>query len=629
MRDELLPYYERELRYIRRLAAGFAERYPAVASQLLLEPEKCEDPHVERLIEAFSMLSARIRLKLDDEFPQISDSLLGIVHPSAVTPIPSTTIVRFDLDPEWAKEGEGLSIPRGTQLQTKSVEGVRCKFRTCYPVTLWPVRVDTLSVEALGEREKGCPPGTAGAVRLRLKTFGGRSFASVGVDELAFQLDRDSVVVQRLYELIFRAPRGVLVREPKPTAEGAIDPVFLEADRLAPVGFGQDEGLLPDRSGASQGYRLLMEYFSFPDKFHGFRLSGLARALSRIRSDTADLLVLLDEYPIDLQGKLEPGNVLLGCTPAVNLFEQEADPIRLTETDLEYRIVPDVHGQDAFEVHSLLEVSSLAPRSGKEREFRPFYGLRHGDQDPSKAAFWHAERRASSREGDAGSEMWILLVDRHFGAIPREAGEVLNVRALCTNRDLPTRLPLGTGEADELRVEGKPGVTAVQCIRKPTRSIRPELGSEGRWKIVSHLSLNFLSIVDSEAGGQARSDLSGVGSGSAALDSFRELLKLYDFTASPVTRQRIAGLVGVESRPVLRRIRSAGMPFHARGLEVTLRLDEGAFTGSSAFLFASVLERFLAHYTSINSFVQTVAEVRQREGVLKRWPPRAGAKSLL
>ncbi len=629
MRDELLPYYERELRYIRRLAAGFAERYPAVAGQLLLEPEKCEDPHVERLIEAFSMLSARVRLKLDDEFPQISDSLLGMVHPSATAPIPSCTIVRFDLDPEWAKEGEGLKIPGGTPLQTKSVDGVRCRFRTCYPVTLWPVRVDSVTAEAVGEREAGCPPGTGGALRLRLKTFGGRAFSTVGVDELVFQLDRDPVVVHRLYELLFRSPKGLLLREPHPTEEGGLDPMFLDAEHLTPVGFGRDEGLLPDRNGASHGYRLLMEYFSFPDKFHFFRVAALAGFLSRVKSDTVDVLVLLDEFPIDLQGKLEPENVQLGATPAVNLFEHDADPVRLTETDLDYRIVPDVHGQDAYEIHSLLEVSSVAPRSGKERNFRPFYGLRHGDDDPDAAAFWHAERRPSEREGDSGSEMWILLVDRAFGPVPREPGEVLNVRALCTNRDLPSNLPLGTGAPDELRVEGKPGVSAVRCVRKPTRTIRPETGTEGRWKIVSHLSLNFLSIVDSDAGGEARSDLSGVGSGSAALDSFRELLKLYDFTASPVTRQRIAGLVGVESRPVLRRIRSAGMPFHARGLEVTLRFDESAFAGSSAFVFASVLERFLAHYTSINSFVQTVAEVRQREGVLKRWPPRAGAKTLL
>lgn len=628
MRDELLPYYERELRYIRRLATGFAERYPAVAGQLLIEPEKCEDPHVERLIEAFALLSARVRLKLDDEFSQISDSLLKIVHPTAVAPIPSCTIVGFDLDPQWSKEGEGLTVDRDSMLLTRSVDGVRCRFRTCYPLTLWPIKVDSIEAVALGEREPGVPKGANGALRIRLKTFGGRAFSTVGVDELTFLLDRDPVVVHQIYELLFRNPRGLLVRGSESAADGP-PPVLLSADHVEPVGFDRDQGMVPDRGGAAHGYRLLTEYFTFPDKFHFFRLGGIGPALSRLDSDTAELLVLLDDFPIELQGKLSAENFRLGCTPAVNLFMHDADPIRMTGTDVEYRVVPDVHSPDAYEVHSIQEVSSISPRSGATRTYRPFYGLRYGDSPPDEAAFWNSDLRSSGREGDEGSDTWIQLVDRAFGPSPRETGEVLQVRALCTNRDLPTRLPLGSGAPDELRIEGKPGIIAVRCLRKPTASVRPELGNEGRWKVVSHLSLNFLSIVDADAGGQARSDLSGVSSGSPALDSLREMLKLYDFTNSPVSRQRIAGLIGVESQPVLRRIRSQGMPFHARGLEVRLRFDEAAYAGTSAFLFASVMERFLAHYTSINSFVQTRVELRQREGVLKVWPPRAGARQLL
>ena len=629
MRDELLPYYERELRYIRRLAADFAERYPGVAGQLLIEPEKCEDPHVERLIEAFALLAARIRLKIDDEFPEISDAFLGLVYPQLVTPVPSMTIVQLSLDPEWSKENEGLHVPSGTRMMARPVDGVRCQFRTVFPEKLWPVRVDSVEAIPLGEREPGCPPGVRGAVRIRLKTFSGRSFTKIGVDGLRFFLDRDPVVVHRLYELMFRNPRGLLVREPSPAPGAApFAPVFLGEECLVADGFETSQGLLPHPPGSSHGHRLLMEYFCFPDKFHFARLDGIGPAASRISSDTMDVLVLLDEFPFELQGKLSADNLKLGCTPAVNLFEHQADPIRLVAREVEHQIVADVHAPDAFEVHSVLEVESLAPRSGETREYQPFYGLRHGEDDPEDAAFWHASRRPSLRPGDSGTDVFLTLVDRAFRTTAQDPGTVLNVRMLCSNRDLPARLPLAAEGSDDFRIEGMPGIARVRCLRKPTRSVRPVLGTEGRWKVVSHLSLNFLSLLETGEGGQP-TDLSGVTSGSRPLDAFREILKLYDFTDSAVTRQRVQGVLGVAARPVLRRVPVDGTSIHVRGLEVTLRLDEEHYAGSGVFLFASVLERFLAHYTSVNSFVQTVAEVRQREGVLRRWPPRSGARSLL
>ncbi len=628
MRDELLPYYERELRYIRRMAADFAQRYPGVAGQLLIEPEKCEDPHVERLIEAFALLTARIRLKIDDEFPEVSDAFLALVYPQLVTPMPSATIVQLALDPEWSKEGEGLHVPSGTRMMARPVEGVRCQFRTVYATTLWPVRVESVEAIPLGEREEGCPAGVRGAVRIRLKTFGGRSFAKVGLSGLRFFLDRDPVVLHRLYELLFRNPKGILVRQPAGAGGAAAPPpVLLDPECLVPDGFERAQALLPHPPGASHGHRFLLEYFCFPEKFHFARVEGLGPAAARAASDTLDLLVLLEEFPFELQGKLSPDHLKLGCTPAVNLFEHQADPIRLVSREVEHRIVPDVHAADSFEVHTVLEVESLAPRSGETREYRPFYGMRHGEDDPEDAAFWHASRRPSLRDGDAGTDVHLMLVDRRHRSEEPEPGTVLNVRLLCSNRDLPARLPLAAEGADDFRIEGMPGIARVRSLRKPTRTVRPSLGTEGRWKVVSHLSLNFLSLLESGEGED--SDLSGVTSGSRALDAFREILKLYDFTDSAVTRQRIQGVVGVSARPVLRRVPVDATSIHVRGLEVTLRLDEEHYAGTGVFLFASVLERFLAHYTSVNSFVQTVAHVRQREGVLRRWPPRSGARSVL
>jgi type VI secretion system protein ImpG len=386
--------------------------------------------------------------------------------------------------------------------------------------------------------------------------------------------------------------------------------------------------LLPRPPGTSLAYRVVQEYFAFPDKFLFADVGGLTDFAAAVPGDRLEILVLLSEMPTDLLGKLGPANAKLGCTPAVNLFPQHADPIQLRRTVVDYPVVPDAHSPDAYEVYSVDEVSSTSARTGESREYRPFYSMRHGDGDVSDVAYWHASRRPSLRAEDRGTEVSLSLVDRRFRPNDHEGGEVLSVKVLCTNRDLPARLPLGESTGD-IRIEGKPGVQSVSCLRKPTDVIRPPHRFEGRWKLISHLSFNFLSIVDTERYGRDGRTAWGLEEQSPALHAFRELLQLYDFAESAVTQQRIGGLVGLSSRTVLRRIPTPGAAVHARGLEVRLRFDEEKYAGSGAFLFASVLERFLGLYTSVNSFVQTVAETRQRERVLKVWPPRAGERQLV
>ncbi|MEZ5065017.1 MAG: type VI secretion system baseplate subunit TssF [bacterium] len=620
-RDRLLEYYNRELAYVRRLAWEFAERYPAVAGQLQLEPDKCEDPHVERLIESFSLLTSRIRMRLDDEFPEISDAFLSVLYPHWLAPIPSMTIVQFGLDPDWSREGEGLAIPRGTAIQTRPVDGFRCQFRTTLDLKLFPIAVESIEAIPVPEGEPGCTPDTRGAVRIVLKTLGGQPFRSVGLDAFDFFCDGDPVVAHALHELLFRNPLGIRVR----AGEAGV-PTRLDAGRIVPVGYERDQGLLPYPPGSNLGYRLLSEYFAFPDKFLFGRIDGLASVAGTADSDRLEISVLLDRFPLELSGKLAPDNLRPGCTPAANLFPKECDPVRLDRTTVEYQILPDVHSRDGYEVHSVLDVSTTSPKTGAVRDYTPFYALKHGEE-VADAAFWHAVRRESPREGDQGSDLWITLVDRRHRPIEREVGEVLHVTALCSNRDLPARLPVGP-EGD-FRIEGKPGVRSLRCLRKPTAAIRPRASAAARWKLVSHLSLNHLSLTDSTARGRFDTDVSGITSGSPGLDAFREMLRLYDHTDSAVAKQRIAGLTSISSQPVMKRIRAGEVTVPARGLEVTFELDQDKFAGSGPFLFASVLERFLGMYASINSFVRTVAKVRQREGVLKAWPPRAGSRSLL
>jgi type VI secretion system protein ImpG len=610
-RDELLLYYERELRFIRRLASDFAEKYPQVAGRLLLEPNKCEDPHVERLIEAFSMLTARVHLRLDDDFSEISDALLGILYPHYLRPIPSMTIVQLTVDQDAGAVSGGFAVAPRSLLHSRSVEGVRCCFRTAYPLRLFPIQVAEVDIVSSTSLRALVPEPTRSALRIRLRTTGGIPFSELGVEELCFFLDASGGDIHLLYELFLRDPQGMLVR-----TDAGSPASYLPAENIRPVGFDADQGLLEYPPESFLGYRLLQEYFSFPDKFMFVELGGLGRATRSCDQEEIEILVLMTQSVAQLDLRPEPQNLKLGCTPAVNLFPRTADPIRLLHAAVEHAVYPDARSPNSYEVYSIGDVSSVTPGTAETVNYEPFYGVRHGAGGKGSGAYWYAVRRPSMRKGDTGSEIFLSLVDPDFNLL-RAPVDVLHVETLCTNRGLPSRLPFGDPQGD-FQLEGRPGISKIVALRKPTEPMPAPAGGGSRWRLVSHLSLNYLSILGGEARGDGR-----------ALEVLREILRLYDFSDSAVTRQRIAGLVGLRSRRIVRRVTRGGEGGFARGLEADLEFDPSQYTGTGVFLFASVLERFLGLYASVNSFTQTVARIRQQPGELKRWPPRAGQLPLL
>lgn len=611
IRDDLLLYYERELRFIRKTAAGFAEKYPEVAGRLLLEPSKCEDPHVERMIEAFAMLSARVHLRLDDDFSEVSDSLLEILYPHYLRPIPSMTIVQLSLDPEQGAPSEGLKVERHSMLRARPVDGVRCMFRTCYPLRLFPLEVGAVDILPA----TGAIPEAKSLLRIRLKAQTGVDLSDLNVTSLRFFLNDLGGSLQILYEMFLRDPVGLEVRwGPRGS------PVVLSPDQIRPVGYDRDENLLEYPPESFVGYRLLQEYFSFSDKFLFVELEGLDRAPRPEDPEFLEVSVLLKESAANFDVRFSPDNLQLNCTPAVNIFPLRADPIRLSQTSVEYPVTPDVRSYYSYEVYALTDVTSTTPGSSTVRHFEPFYALRHGTSRSDEAAYWHASRRPSLHKDDPGSDVFLTLVDPGFHPVEPPV-DVLHVETLCTNRDLPSRLLFNDPNGD-FQMDGLPEVSLIRCLRKPTVPQRAPIGRDSRWRIISHLALSYLSLTDDRGPG-------GHDGTGAALDSLREILKLYDFTDSPTTRQRVAGLVGLGSRKVLRRTQHAAFSGFARGTEVELEFDPEQYAGSGVFLFASVLERFLGLYTTINSFTQTVARVRGREEVLKTWPPRAGDLQLV
>jgi type VI secretion system protein ImpG len=604
MADELLTYYERELSFLRQLGAEFAGKYPKIAGRLLLEADKCEDPHVERLIQAFAFLAARVHLKIDDELPEITESLLSVLYPHYLAPIPSMGIVQFVLDPEQGKLTSGHTIKRNATLYSQPVGGMPCRFRTCYPVTLWPVEVASARFEPPDRFGPGVR--ALAVMRMELRCVGGVSFADLDLEQLRFFLSGESQLVYPLYELLMNNVVRVQLRSTE--QRGGPRPATLSPQCLRSVGFEADEGMLPYTPRSFLGYRLLQEYFAFPEKYLFFDLCELGRARRAGFKDTVEVLFFLNRVP-RFEQPIAADTFRLGCTPIVNLFEQLAEPIRVSHAQTEYRVIADVRRQSATEVYSIDRVTNTAPHLEEPIEIPPFYSFKHTGGADAPTAFWYATRRPSARKGDSGTEVYLSLVDLTFRpTLPPE--ETLTLHITCNNRDLPGKLPFGGDRAD-FELDGAAPLSRIRCLTKPTETLRPPLRSAAQWRLISHLTLNYLSACE---GGR---------------DALQEILRLYNFTDSPVIQQQIAGITGVKSRRVVRR--PVSMPWNGfcRGLEVTIEFDEDKYVGSGLYLFAAVLERFLGLYASLNSFSQLVATTRQREEPLKRWPPRAGDQILL
>jgi type VI secretion system protein ImpG len=612
VRDDLLEYYERELTYLRHLGAEFAARYPKVASRLMLEPTKCEDPHVERLLEGFAFLAARVHLKIDDDLPEISQSLLELVFPHYVRPIPSVSVVQFHIDPEQGKLTTGFQIPRNSLLYSRPVAGTPCKFRTCFNTTLWPITVETAEWKT---PERVSPmirtgPETTAVLRLVLRCAQDITFDKLQIESLRMFLHADSALAYALYELMANNCRQILVRDP--AAGSKRQPVVLPPAALRPAGFDEDEALLPYPQRSFAGYRLLQEYFAFPQKFLFFDLGRLDQISKAGFGGTAEVLILISPYErYERQQSLEVGvsrdTFRLGCSPVINLFEQTSEPILLDQKRHEYLVVPDARRKQTTETFSIDQVIGVKPQAAGSVPYAPFYSYHH--EAGARQAFWFATRRPCGWRTDGATDVYVSFVDLSGEpAFPEE--DSVTLRLTCFNRDLPSRLPFGNQDGD-FELDGGGPIRKIVAMLKPTNVIQPPLGKALHWRLISQLSLNYLSIVDG---------------GTAAL---REILRLYNFENFPYHERQIQGILAVDSRPTLTQLTSEDGVSFVRGRRVEIEFDEEQFAGGGVYLFASMIERFLGLYVSMNSFSVMAARTRQRKELLRQWPPRTGNRVLL
>jgi len=619
MDSKFLAYYERELGYLRGLGGEFAERFPRIAGRLGLDKETCADPYVERLLEGFAFLAARVQLKIDAEFPRFTQSLLSILLPHLVAPTPSMAVVQLVTNPKRGSLAEGFRIARGSALKAAAGRSERtvCEYRTAHAVDLWPLELigatHTSYVGDLGELKTWNRRVVRGSLRLRFKTQSGVAVNQLSLDRLPLFLRGPEPMGLRLYELLCGGALGVVVRDGEGHRRS-----FVEKDFVRPMGFEDDEAMLPYTLESFQGYRLLHEYFALPSRYLFVELGGLNAGLRATTGTEFEIVILLDRYEPDLEARLAPDHFGLHCTPVVNLFPRRADRIHLTEAQNEYHVVVDRTRPLDFEVHSVTEVTGFGGKEGTGREFLPFYANteRHRRDDQAYYTLHRQPRLQSSqreltkpRSTYAGNEVFVSLVDGNEGPYASDLQQ-LSVSTLATNRDLPLLMPLGAGRTDFTLETGAP-VESIRCLAKPSEPRESPAWGDASWRLVSHLSLNQLSLAN-ESDGLSAAPL-------------REMLELYAELGAG-SRQQIHGIRSVQSTPVVRRLPLPGPASFARGLEITLDFDETAFEGESAFLLGAVLDRFLARYVSINSFTETVLRSPQR-GEVMRWPTKLGRRS--
>ncbi|UXU85757.1 type VI secretion system baseplate subunit TssF [Burkholderia sp. S-53] len=628
MDPRLLDYYNQELIYMRELAVEFAQAHPKIARRLGMQAGEVADPYVERLIESFCFMAARLQIKLDAEFPRFTERLLEVIYPNYVSPTPSMAVARLYPSRTEGNLAHGFRIARGTVFRARVPDGEKtaCQFRSSQDVTLYPLEI----VEA---RLTGIPPDipaleryvpqdvvVRGALRLRLRTTNEARIADLqGLDRLPVYLTGDEQVASHLFEMLHTASVASMTGAPGAFATAGDPPSTVSSDAVTLEGMDVDQGLLPLGWSKFHGHNLLHEYFACPSRFYFFTLTGLGEGLSRIHGRDVEIVVLLDQATDRLANLVDASRFALFCTPVINLFRKRTDQIELSESDTEFRLVPSRLEPMDYEVFAVERLRGQVSSTSTEREFRPLYQTLNNDEGNHGRYFSvrrerrlisDSARRYGTRTPYIGTEMFVSLVDQNEAPYGEDI-RYLSVDAWVTNRDLPNLVPRD-GIADLTAADDAP-LESVGLIRAPSSPKAPFAEREMAWRLIRQLNFNYLPLheFDHRSGGQG----------------LRDMLGLFLTSDDADHKRQVDSLLGVQTRPVTCKLPVAGPLVFGRGIECELTVDENGFSGMSPYLFGLVLEHYLARHVSINSFTRTELHSMQR-GRVARWPARIGTRGV-
>ena len=650
MDREFLDFYNRELQLLYEQAAEFAEEYPGIAERLGGLVADRSDPMIAGLLEGAAFLAARVQLKLKHEFPEFTGNLLEQLVPNYLAPTPSAMLAKvIPTHPDPALR-EGWRIARGSYLDATYRERDRliaCRYRTVTDIVLWPFdlkgadyfttpgQIQALGVSVGSDAVSGLRLALThrAAVRVEDEPSDEESrkqpdtwFAGCRTTELPVYFAGNEADSVALYEQMFADCVGIYLRYLDDFGDPVVIPVPVKC--LEQVGFDEEDALLPNDNRIFRGFDLLREYFMFPRKFLGFRLTGLEPFMPRLKAKSVDLIFAFDDVNARLAAGVQPSMFALYATPAVNLFEKTTDRISIKSNQHEYQVVPERSRYLDFEPHRVLDVYAYYPGGKDKLPVAPLYSSAMDAFSSGPTLAYTVRRLPRRRTGEekrygrasdyTGTDMFISIVEP--AGIDDEPVAELSVRALCSNRHLTEHLPVGESGADFRLLDN--AAFDVVCVVGPTPPRGPVVGHHRSrsetaytgavtWRLINMLSLNYLGIVERGAG--------------AGGQSLKEILSVFADLSDSAIERRIRGIRSVDSQPVIRRMRERSGSGIARGTEVTVTFDEKAFEGSGAYLLGAVLDRFFSEYAALNHFTQTVIRTNER-GVIMRWPTRAGAR---
>ena len=624
MTPRFLRYYSQELAHLREVGGEFAQDFPKIAGRLGLDSFECVDPYVERLLEGFSFMAARVQMKIDAEFPRFTQHLSELVYPHFLAPTPSMAVVQLQPDLTNPALQKGFLVPRGSAMRSVLGKGdnTACEYRSAHALTLWPIELVEAKFFTHGGNQAGLnlqlPPSVKAGIRLRLRSTGA-AFKDLPLDRLCLHLRGTEDMPVRIYEKLLGSIEGVMVT---PVGRPAAWHSILPKTALQPLGFDENEALLPSGPRTFNGYRLLQEYFAFPQRYQFVELSGLQAGLQHCPDHEIEITILLRQADPQLEKTLDSSNFALHCTPVVNLFQRRADRINVTGEQLEHHVLIDRTRPMDYEVFQIESVTGYGTGPDAEQTFMPFYTAKDIGSLHQDKAFYQIrreqrvvsqrQRRDGPRTSYIGSEAFIAIVDAAEAPYSSELRQ-LGLSVWCTNRDLPLSMPIGIGKTDFILDAGAP-VTAVRCVAGPSAPHPSFAEGSMAWRLLNQLSLNYLSLLDSDPA-----------QGAVAL---REMLALYCHPVDLNAQRQVEGVRSIASKTVTRRMPSPGPITFGRGIEITVTLDDAAFEGTGAFLLGGVLSQFFAQHVSINSFTETVIRTLAR-GEIMRWPARGGVCAIL
>lgn len=578
-------YYQDELTYLRQLGQEFAAAYPQVGHML---SEVGTDPDVERLLEGFAFLTGRIRQRLDSELPELTHALVGLLWPHYLRPVPSMTIIQF----EAAMTMQDVQvIPRGTEIESKAVDGTRCRFRTTSDVCLYPFWIDDTQLDV--------PRSRPAVLKLQFHVSDKANAGDLELSSLRLHMHGEPAIAYELYLLLSRHVRSVTYRSGDRS-------IRLDGqEHCRPIGFDDADALLPYPPDAFPGYRLLQEFFALPEKFLSVELPDILPLAKLNITDKFEIEFEFDRHPSD-RLRVKSGVLRTGCTPAVNLQSIRSAPIRVEHDKTEYRVRADAPNSQHYEIFSVDHVVGWMKGTVKEREYPPFFSYVHGLTGKWATTEYYQLRLRPAVVG-AGTETYLSFVAAaEHGIVP--STETVAADLTCSNRNLCEKLRPGDVS---VATSQSPTFASFKNITRVTASVPPPLEGQLLWQLISHLSLNYLSL--------------------AKVETLRSIIALYDFhghvdrQAARATELRLAGMKVVRAKPS-DLVRQGSV---YRGVSLEIDMQEDAFVAEGEMLlFGAVLNSFLSLYASMNCFTRLKVKGTQQGGIYE-WPPMLGQQELL